>query len=104
MHGWTWRELEGNRPDHGHQGTDNRPGNRRHEGPGSYRQPSSTFQFPTRLGCRSLFGPGHEFTDARRGGGHDVQIARVGRQVVTVALHLEEHRHACTPRPALARL
>jgi hypothetical protein len=49
MHGLTWRELEGHRPDHGHQGTDNRPGNRRHEGPGSYRQTSCTFQFPTRL-------------------------------------------------------
>jgi AcrR family transcriptional regulator len=51
MHGLRWRELEGNRPDHGHQGTDNRPGNRRHQGPGSYRQTSSTFQFPTRLGA-----------------------------------------------------
>ena len=64
MHGLTWRELEGNRPDHGHQGTDNRPGNRRHEGPGSYRQTSSTFQFPTRLrtdskhwSARSTSGP-----------------------------------------------
>ena len=38
MHGLTWRELEWPLPDQGHQGTNNRPGNRRHDGPGSYRQ------------------------------------------------------------------
>jgi hypothetical protein len=63
MHGLTWRELEGNRPDHGHQGTDNRPGNRRHEGPGSYRQTSCTFQFPTRLRVLTVLTSSDDYDD-----------------------------------------
>ncbi len=38
MNGLRWRELEWCLPAQGHQGTDNRPGNRRPQGPGSYRQ------------------------------------------------------------------
>jgi hypothetical protein len=47
MHGLTRRELECPLPDHGHQGTDTRPGNRRHKGPGPYRQCQSLLQLPT---------------------------------------------------------
>ena len=50
MHGLTRRELESRLPDQGHQGTHNRPGNRRRRGPGSYRQRDhSLLQILTRL-------------------------------------------------------
>jgi hypothetical protein len=54
MHGLRWRELEYQRTDQGHQGTDNRPGNRRHQGPGSYRQRSfaTPAPDPTKVGPR----------------------------------------------------
>jgi hypothetical protein len=45
-HGLTWRELESRLPDQGHQGTHNRPGNRRRGGPGSYRQRSFATPVP----------------------------------------------------------
>ena len=62
MHGLTWRELESRLPDQGHQGTHNRPGNRRRGGPGPYRQrsfgtpaPDPTRSRPARYVAR---GPG----------------------------------------------
>ena len=55
MHGLTRRELEYPLRDHGHQGTDNRPGNRRHQGPGSYRQRSVATPAPDPTGIDITF-------------------------------------------------
>ena len=41
------RELETERPGHGHRGKHNRPGNRRKKGPEPYRQTTPPRQLPT---------------------------------------------------------
>jgi hypothetical protein len=51
MHGSKRRELETERPGHGHRGEHTRPGNRRNKGPEPYRQTIATAPAPDPTSC-----------------------------------------------------